>query len=62
MVRSIYSQLLDWKASESRKPLMLYGARQVGKTYILKEFGKKEFDNMVYINCFMNPAIKELFS
>jgi len=41
---------------------MLYGARQVGKTYILKEFGQNEFGNMVYVNCYMNPAIKTLFS
>ena len=62
MRRSIYNQLLIWKESTNRKPLMLYGARQVGKTYILKEFGRKEFDNMVYVNCYLNPAIKTLFS
>ncbi len=52
MKRSIYRQLLEWKASANRKPMMLYGARQVGKTYILKEFGRNEFDNLVYINCY----------
>ncbi len=41
---------------------MLYGARQVGKTYILKEFGRSEFDNLVYINCYKNKAIETLFS
>lgn len=40
---------------------MLYGARQVGKTYILKEFGHNEFENMVYINCYKNQAITALF-
>lgn len=40
---------------------MLYGARQVGKTYILKEFGKNEFSNMLYINCYKNSSIKTLF-
>ena len=40
---------------------MLYGARQVGKTYILKEFGHNEFENMVYINCYKNQAIAALF-
>lgn len=40
---------------------MLYGARQVGKTYILKEFGYNEFENMVYINCYKNQAIAALF-
>ena len=61
MRRNIYSQLLKWKDSAHRKPLMLYGARQVGKTYILKEFGKNEFENMVYVNCYMNQAVKTLF-
>ncbi len=41
---------------------MLYGARQVGKTYILKEFGNNEFDNIIYINCYLEPAIKPLFA
>jgi len=62
MRRTIYAQLLKWKTSSRRKPLMLYGARQVGKTYILKEFGRNEFDNLVYINCYLNPAVKTLFS
>lgn len=62
MKRSIYRQLLEWKASANRKPMMLYGARQVGKTYILKEFGRNEFDNLVYINCYKNQAIETLFA
>ena len=41
---------------------MMYGARQVGKTYILKEFGKHEFPNFVYINCFNNPTVASFFS
>lgn len=62
MRRTIYNHLLKWKNSPDRKPLMLYGARQVGKTYILKEFGTEEFENLAYINCYMNPAVKALFS
>lgn len=62
MNRSIYTSLLKWKESPRRKPLMLYGARQVGKTYILKEFGRNEFENMVYVNCYKNPAVERLFS
>lgn len=61
MKREIYSQLLEWKENPSRKPLMLYGARQVGKTYIVKEFGNREFDNLVYINCYNNREVKEIF-
>lgn len=41
---------------------MLYGARQVGKTYILKEFGKNEFSDMLYINCYKNQAVETLFA
>ncbi|MCM1140721.1 MAG: AAA family ATPase, partial [Muribaculum sp.] len=62
MRRSIYSSLLAWKDSTRRKPLMLYGARQVGKTYILKEFGRNKFENMVYINCYKNSPIETLFA
>jgi predicted AAA+ superfamily ATPase len=40
---------------------MMYGARQVGKTYALKEFGKREYDNMIYINCYMNSDVATLF-
>lgn len=62
MRRYIYNDLLHWKNSPDRKPLMIYGARQVGKTYIVKEFGDKEFKNLVYINCYKNNSVKEIFS
>ena len=62
MERSIYQQLKAWKNSPSRKPLILEGARQVGKTYILKEFGNREYDNLVYINCDNNDKISAIFS
>lgn len=61
MKRKIYDSLLKWKHSANRKPLVLEGARQVGKTYILKEFGKNEYDNMVYINCDNNAFMRTLF-
>lgn len=61
MKREIYRSLLAWKESQRRKPLMLYGARQVGKTFTLKEFGKNEYKNLVYINCYRNEAVKTLF-
>lgn len=48
--RLIYNQLLDWKAKENRKPLLLMGARQIGKTTILKSFGSKEYEDCLYIN------------
>ena len=49
MKRTIIEQLKAWKESLYRKPLILSGARQVGKTYILQEFGKQEYDHVVYI-------------
>ena len=51
MERFIMQDLIAWKNREDRKPLILLGARQVGKTYILKEFGQREFENVAYINC-----------
>ena len=47
MKRHITEDLRAWKDAPNRKPLILLGARQVGKTYILKQFGNDEFDNMV---------------
>lgn len=61
MKRYIYNQLKEWALSPNRKPLMMYGARQVGKTYIIKEFGRCEFDNMVYVNCYKNDVVAKLF-
>lgn len=61
MIRSIYTSLKKWKTSPMRKPLILQGARQVGKTYILKEFGRNEYENVVYINCDDNDSMKEMF-
>ena len=62
MKRFIYEELKKWKQSVNRKPLMMYGARQVGKTYIVKEFGEKEFDSLVYVNCYKNELARTLFS
>lgn len=61
MKRKIYKQLLKWKESKDRKPLMLLGARQVGKTWIMQHFGKKEYKNVAYINCDDEPRMKQLF-
>ena len=61
MKRSIYDELIKWKQSEMRKPLMMYGARQVGKTYIIKEFGEQEYDSLVYVNCYKNDIARTLF-
>lgn len=60
MRRKLYDRLLDWKSDPARKPLILEGARQVGKTWLLKEFGSKEYDNMVYVNCHDHPETHQL--
>lgn len=62
MYRNIIEQLKKWKNKEDRKPLILSGARQVGKTYILKKFGEQEFANVAYINCDDNELAKNLFT
>ncbi len=62
MQRTIIKQLTTWKKSPFRKPLILSGARQVGKTYILQEFGKKEYDHVAYINCDGNSEIANIFA
>ena len=61
MKRDIYTDLLKWKNSSMRKPLILKGARQTGKTYILKEFGKFEYENVHYFNFEENPDIRTIF-
>ena len=61
MYRNIIEKLKAWKNSEFRKPLILAGARQVGKTYILKEFGKTEYSIVAYVNCDKEAMAKTLF-
>ena len=61
MYRSIYEKLLDWKIDINRKPLIIDGARQVGKTWIIKEFGKNEYKNIAYINCDKVVEMKNIF-
>lgn len=63
MRRKIEQKLIEWKNKGSaRMPLLLNGARQVGKTYILREFGTKEFKNVVYINLETNLTVASYFS
>ena len=61
MKRLLMDKLIAWKKSERRKPLILWGARQVGKTWLMKEFGEKYFDNYVYISFYNNKRISNLF-
>ncbi|MCM1037086.1 MAG: AAA family ATPase [Bacteroides sp.] len=62
MKRKIYDKLIEWKQSPRRKPLVLQGARQVGKSWILKEFGRNEYKHTAYISCDNEPLAKALFA
>ena len=61
MKRKIYTDLLNWKKFWIDTPLMIIGARQIGKTYIINEFCKNEFENYIYINLLDNPKVVDLF-
>ena len=61
MERKIYNELINWKNSNILKPLMIIGARQIGKTYIIKEFCEREFDKSIYINLLDNQEIIKIF-
>ena len=62
MYRYAIEDLYKWKESKYRKPLIIEGARQVGKTWLMKEFGKQAYENTVYINFDANNQMSELFS
>jgi predicted AAA+ superfamily ATPase len=62
MKRDIYKSLLRWKTSLRRKPLLLKGARQTGKTYILRKFGANEYNSCFYFNFEKDPLLKDFFS
>ena len=61
MERIAYNKLIEWKNSPHRKPLIVHGARQVGKTWLLKEFGQREYASFVYVNCDKEPFAADLF-
>ncbi|MDR3126095.1 MAG: ATP-binding protein [Rickettsiales bacterium] len=61
MERAAYKDLLAWKASKTRRPLVLYGARQVGKTWLLQEFGRKEYRQTLYLNFDANRKLHQYF-
>ena len=54
-------KLVEWKTRPGRLPLIVRGARQVGKTWLLTEFGKTTFDDVVYLNFENTPSLNELF-
>ena len=62
MYRTAFEQLYNWKENKNRKPLIIEGARQVGKTWLTKEFGKIAYKDTVYINFDSNSKMADLFS
>lgn len=62
MKRNILSKLIEWKNKKNRKPLIVNGARQVGKTFILKEFGSCYYEKMAYVNCDKNKMLEKIFA
>ena len=61
MYRHLKEKLVAWKNNENRKPLLLKGARQVGKTWLLKDFGENEYANCVYVNFEASPHLASVF-
>jgi len=59
--RYAMQQLIDWKSKTNRKPLILKGARQVGKTWLMKEFGKTQFEKVAYVTFYNNQRMKKVF-
>lgn len=62
MKRFVMQKLVNWKNKQSRKPLVIRGARQVGKTWLMKEFGKKEYNQTVYVNFESSKSLRSLFA
>ena len=62
MYRTAIEKLFKWKESKNRKPLVIEGARQVGKTWLMNEFGKQAYKDVFYINFDSNSIMKDLFS
>jgi len=62
MKRYATEALVAWKNNKRRKPLVLKGARQVGKTWLMKDFGESHFDNMAYVDFYNNDRMRELFN
>lgn len=59
--RKIYDELLNWKNKKNRECLLVQGARQIGKTYIIEKFGKNQYSSYIYLNFYQNPDHKKIF-
>jgi predicted AAA+ superfamily ATPase len=61
MNRIAVNQLIEWKNSIKRKPLLVFGARQVGKTWLIRHFGDSYFENFLYVNFEKEISLRTLF-
>jgi len=61
MERKILQELLKWKESSDRMPMLLMGARQVGKTWAMREFGRRYYKSVAYVNCELEPLSQSMF-
>ena len=59
--RKIYHKLLDWKNTKSQECLLIKGARQIGKTFIIEKFGREHYGSYIYLNFYEHPEYKEIF-
>ena len=62
MKREMYDSLIEWKNRKDKKPLIIFGARQVGKTYLVREFAKNNYDYLYEINFELDREAQKLFS
>ncbi len=62
MERTVYQKLVEWKNHKARKPLVVNGARQVGKTWLLREFARREYRQEAYVNCRRNDLVRQIFT
>ena len=62
MKRNVMQQLIDWKQDSQRKPILIQGARQVGKTWLMRSFGKEHFQNVAYLSMDQNPRLQAIFT
>ena len=60
--RKIYQELLEWKKKDNKMCLVIKGARQVGKTFIIDKFARENYENYIYMNFDENPGYKNIFN
>ena len=59
--RKVYDKLVEWKTNKNQECLLVKGARQIGKTFIIEKFGKENYESYIYLNFYRNPEHKAIF-